>query len=1195
MDVAFVVYSDYLASNYVDKASMGYVAGALTNLDTVTGIHNALQDMKQRLYDIAGGYSTRARLSNIARGNAVRIGAVEMATSGDLVDIDWGDGTIYSATNLPAYHVYTNDMTQATIGIRGRIRSISGEDGLSWITIADDMARRASWSPIGDKLESVEFGHSVGIEELGKNAFLGCNKIASLDFIPNTVTKLGDGCFSYCSGLSSLRGLPTSVSRLPNRCFENSGVLSFEDMTTAIESLGDFCFRGCPIESINGIPSSVATIGAGCFSDCSSLSSIDGLSNLFRATEVPPLCFANTALESIRFSEYPSITGIGEMAFSGNALLTDVFITENITSIGSNAFQGDPIADIEFDWRTISDVENMDSFPWGITSSPTKYTCLDGWLDVNGGSSVTNYTVIALTMKDVRQGTTFRIGGIESTGANVSVEWGYANRRDRVAGHRMIPEGELRHTYNFSSDGLATTNVIVKIYGGIGAIHAYENLGFIQDTSTEGNPYLTGIEFGAALGLRSIGDSCFKYSTNLNVIVSYSDGAFSAAELPSTLVSIGASAFEGCSGLTHLPMLPTSGSFNLGDRCFANCTSLTDLFPISSTGMTEIPDGCFSNCIRIASLDGKLPNSLTSIGDYAFAGCVSLTSLQGIPSGVNSLGVGCFENNPRITTLGGLPNSLSEIPPYCFAGCTGLVSLADMPSSVEQIGTYAFAGDFYVTNTVVVGILPSSSLQDDCFYNMGMASLTNKMDQFGGYNSTITFSGMSCAEVIAAGIQMTGVPASTRIYCKDGSLYGTVNQHGMTEWIAFIKSFDLTIDVPNDGMVFAFSSIDRGTNTISIYWGDGYGTDSVSTVKYTDSLSSHKHKFAEAGIYTIEVSGNISGIGGDGDNGRPFFFCDNDDSDGNPYITDFRLYYAASSTNIGYTGINRLNSYCFFGCSNLASLAGLSVPKSRGFNSTSRTIFGSEPIGFRSSSSDIESPIVAIGSHCFQGCSSLVDFTGLPQVKTLPSYCFADCTGITSLESLPNSITVISDHCFAGCTELVNLKGLPNISNIADSSFEGCIGLNDLDYMSSLVSNIGISAFAECKNMKSLLGMDGNVMSLGHSAFMGTGLTDLEYMSQSIDTIPNSAFSRAESLRSLYGISTNVLDIGQFAFEGCTNLTEVNDMPELVTNFQRYSFAQALRLTNGVMGAYVTSIGENFMLNAGSLVPSYGIGKAGGL
>ena len=113
---------------------------------------------------------------------------------------------------------------------------------------------------------------------------------------------------------------------------------------------------------------------------------------------------------------------------------------------------------------------------------------------------------------------------------------------------------------------------------------------------------------------------------------------------PSSLISIGSSAFSSCSSLTSL-ILP-SGLNSIGSYAFAECRKLTSL--TLSPSLTSIADYAFSGCSNIASL--ILPLGVTKIGDYAFSDCSRLTSLT-IPSSVTSLGDYAFKNCSSLQSI----------------------------------------------------------------------------------------------------------------------------------------------------------------------------------------------------------------------------------------------------------------------------------------------------------------------------------------------------------------------------------------------------------------------------------------------------------------------------------------------------------------------------------------------------------------
>lgn len=111
----------------------------------------------------------------------------------------------------------------------------------------------------------------------------------------------------------------------------------------------------------------------------------------------------------------------------------------------------------------------------------------------------------------------------------------------------------------------------------------------------------------SGLPVTGIGDSAFAGKTVTSVY------------LPSTVTTIGDSAFEGCAHLTTVT-LPT-GLTSIGDSAFASCTVLRSIS--LPAGLTNLGDSAFARCYSLETI--CLPASLTTIGDRVFRYCSSLT------------------------------------------------------------------------------------------------------------------------------------------------------------------------------------------------------------------------------------------------------------------------------------------------------------------------------------------------------------------------------------------------------------------------------------------------------------------------------------------------------------------------------------------------------------------------------------------
>ena len=167
-----------------------------------------------------------------------------------------------------------------------------------------------------------------------------------------------------------------------------------------------------------------------------------------------------------------------------------------------------------------------------------------------------------------------------------------------------------------------------------------------------------------------------------HALVCYPAGR-NAAEyvIPDHVKRIGASAFEGCTGLTAVS-IPDSVT-SIGVSAFRGCIGLTAVS--IPDGVTSIENSAFSGCTGLTSV--SIPDGVTSIENSAFGGCTGLTSVS-IPGSVTSIGGSAFFGCTGLTAVS-IPDSVTTIGREAFFGCTGL-SAVSIPASVTYIGKEAF-------------------------------------------------------------------------------------------------------------------------------------------------------------------------------------------------------------------------------------------------------------------------------------------------------------------------------------------------------------------------------------------------------------------------------------------------------------------------------------------------------------------------
>jgi hypothetical protein len=119
------------------------------------------------------------------------------------------------------------------------------------------------------------------------------------------------------------------------------------------------------------------------------------------------------------------------------------------------------------------------------------------------------------------------------------------------------------------------------------------------------------------------------------------------------------------------------------------------------SSVTSIGNSAFSGCRGLTSV--TIPSSVTSIGNSAFSGCRGLTSVT-IPSSVTSIGVWAFYGCSGLTSVT-IPSSVTSIGNSAFFACSGLTSVT-IPSSVTSIGFEAFSECSRISSALFLGNAP---------------------------------------------------------------------------------------------------------------------------------------------------------------------------------------------------------------------------------------------------------------------------------------------------------------------------------------------------------------------------------------------------------------------------------------------------------------------------------------------------------
>ncbi|MBD5311720.1 MAG: leucine-rich repeat protein, partial [Bacteroides sp.] len=184
--------------------------------------------------------------------------------------------------------------------------------------------------------------------------------------------------------------------------------------------------------------------------------------------------------------------------------------------------------------------------------------------------------------------------------------------------------------------------------------------------------------------------SCLNTTSHVNIpssVTTIGDSAFcgcsalQSVNIPSSVTAVGDSAFCGCSALQSVN-IPSSVT-TIGDSAFCRCEALQSINIPSS--VTAVGNSAFCGCSALQSVN--IPSSVTTIGDSMFCRCTTLQSVN-IPSSVTTIGDSAFCGCETLKSIN-IPSSVTAIGNSVFRGCSALQSI-DIPSSVTAIGDSAF-------------------------------------------------------------------------------------------------------------------------------------------------------------------------------------------------------------------------------------------------------------------------------------------------------------------------------------------------------------------------------------------------------------------------------------------------------------------------------------------------------------------------
>ena len=321
------------------------------------------------------------------------------------------------------------------------------------------------------------------------------------------------------------------------------------------------------------------------------------------------------------------------------------------------------------------------------------------------------------------------------------------------------------------------------------------------------------------------------------------------------------------------------------------------------------------------------------------------------------------------------------------------------------------------------------------------------------------------------------------------------------------------------------------------------------------------------------------------------------------------------------SSVTSIDSWAFFGCTSLTNIEVDNNNKQ--YCSVDGVLFNKSKDklikcpGRKRGNYQIPDYVTTIGSHAFEGCTSLTSIEIPNSVTSINSDALDNCTSLTSIEvdnsneqycsvdgvlfnkskdelikcpggkqgnyQIPDYVTTIGNHAFEGCTGLASIEIPSSVTTINAYAFYKCTSLTSIEVDNNNEQYCSVDGVLFNKSKDELIrcpgGKQGNyqipdyVTKIGPAAFYYcTSLTSIEIPS-SVTTIGVAAFSNCRGLTSIK-IPSSVTSIGESAFYYCTSLTSI-EIPSSVTAIENSTFVNCTSLTSIEIPSSVTSIGDN--------------------
>lgn len=911
-----------------------------------------------------------------------------------------------------------------------------------------------------------------GVERIEVNTFSGCNNLAGIT-IPGSLKSIGTGAFTECWSMTNIHiasiqawagilfeskeSFPTNyftpAHNNPTRLYIGNEEVTEVEIPGGITSIGNYAFYKCRNITSVALPQGITSIGNYAFCGCSGMTGItiqEGLESIGESAFSGCIGLMGVSLPD-------GVTTIGQKAFYNCSSMTELSLPDHVTSIGKDAFYNcRNLTEITIPERLTTIADNTFQNCSGLTelTIPAGITRIGSYA-LNGCSSLGKVTFSGYSCTFGQSVFSDPAPAIYCIRGSNADSWATGN--EYQVSYLDKPQQEYSGT-DGNIQWTLTQNGVLTISGN-GAMRNYS----AQDYAPWGTAVTKAV---IEKGVISIGAYAFSGCSGLTEIT-----------IPNSVTGIQSYAFSGCSNLTEIT-IPMSVT-NIGNYAFSGCSSLTDVTILGNTctfgenlfstspptihcnnnsdAHTWATENHYSVEILpvISGTDGQLSWELHEGGALYISGTgdmnnytefhtpwygYAITHVE-IGNGVTGIGDYAFAYCGLLESIT-IPNGVKRIGQSAFSGCTGLTSVT-FPAGLETVGFSAFAGCSAISEIHV----PSLEAWFSITYGEGQSRPHQEAQAWRLY-----VNGEEPTELIIPA-SITAIPDYAFRKCT--SLESVTIQAGVTSIgnVAFANCPNLeSVIIPDSVTTIGSSAFSGCTDGMSVTIGKNVSEMGYELIGNADTSSNVRIQ-ADLDTETARMLGKRG--------------------------------YAFRLPNQKYT-----LKYTFTG----DTVSGLIVT-------------GADQDITKAA---LPNTVTGIAANAFVNCESLTEITIPGSIKSIGNSAFSGSTNISTIHlsdikswltiqygnasSHPNSG---SCHLYIGEQEITAVTIPDSITTIEELAFSGCSGLTEI-MVPANVTRIGNSAMQGCISLTQVT-IEGNRCSFGSNIFTGTAPTICCYKGSDAD------------------------------------------------------------------------------------------------